>query len=160
MEKAATSHLTGHCLCGEVSYELKASPMVVHCCHCTHCQQMSGSAFALNATIEAEKIEVTSGSVVSSDAQVKDGSLHRVYRCKSCWSPLWSAYNGRPLRSLRLGSLDQPDFFQPDFHIFVRSKLEWVVIPEGAKQFQAFYKIEEEWPEDSLLRLKLALGQK
>ncbi len=151
------SNFVGGCVCGHVRYSLNRPPIYTHCCHCTDCQQLTGSAFAINATIEASAIEITSGIVKPYVANIKDGSPHEIYRCEACLSPLWSSYGGRSLRSVRLGSLDQSEAVKPDAHIFLRSKLAWVSIPDGAKSFEAFYDIKAEWPQESLARLKLAL---
>ena len=37
------------------------------------------------------------------------------------------------------GTLDQPDAVTPDVHIFTRTKLPWVRLPEGARVFDAIY---------------------
>ena len=42
----------------------------------------------------------------------------------------------------------------PDVHIFVRSKVDWVTIPEGVPAFDEFYDIDEVWPEESLARIR------
>ena len=42
----------------------------------------------------------------------------------------------------------------PDVHIFVRSKVDWVTIPEGAPAFDEFYDVDEVWPEASLARIR------
>jgi len=38
--------LTGNCLCGAVSFEAEGDITMQGNCHCTDCQQISGSAFA------------------------------------------------------------------------------------------------------------------
>ena len=60
----------------------------------------------------------------------------------------------KPGRSLllRAGTLDQPEMVRPDVHIFTRSKLPWLELPAGARAFEAFYKIDEVWPPESLTR--------
>jgi hypothetical protein len=40
----------------------------------------------------------------------------------------------------------------PDVHIFTRSKLPWVKLPEGARVFESFYNPTEVWPPESLAR--------
>jgi hypothetical protein len=37
-------------------------------------------------------------------------------------------------------------------HIFTRSKLPWLELPAGVRAFEAFYKIDEVWPPESLTR--------
>ncbi len=148
----------GGCVCGQVRYRLTENPMFTHCCHCTQCQQLTGSAFAVNSVIEASNIEVLSGSVEAFVARVEGGRPHDIYRCKDCMSPLWSAFGGRPVRSLRVGSLNDSSLLTPDAHIFVRSKLEWIVIPEDALRFDVFYEFEAVWPPKMLARLNAALS--
>ena len=152
-------NLVGGCVCGAVRYHLTSKPLFTHCCHCTHCQAMSGSAFAVNATIEKHHVVINSGSAISTTADVNGGSRHSIFRCKECLSPLWSQPEGRSLVSLRLGSLDKSDQIKPDAHIYLRSKLDWVRPPEEALCFDEFYDIKEVWPKDSLNRLKAALRE-
>jgi len=45
----------------------------------------------------------------------------------------------------------------PDVHIFTRSKLSWVRLPESATAFETAYKIDEVWPAASIERLRLNL---
>jgi hypothetical protein len=42
----------------------------------------------------------------------------------------------------------------PDVHIFTRSKLPWLRLPEGALAFETAYSIENVWPEKSKERLR------
>jgi hypothetical protein len=39
---------TGHCLCGQISYELSGDLIATAVCHCDHCQRQSGGAFSVN----------------------------------------------------------------------------------------------------------------
>ena len=73
---------------------------------------------------------------------------------------LWSNYAGAGdrIRFLRVGTLDDPDRLPPDIHIFTASKQPWVVLPEGALVFEAYYDREACWPAESLARRRAALG--
>jgi hypothetical protein len=42
----------------------------------------------------------------------------------------------------------------PDVHIFTRSKLPWVELPESVPAFEVFYDMEELWPASSRERLQ------
>ncbi|WYZ42814.1 hypothetical protein EsH8_VI_000513 [Colletotrichum jinshuiense] len=55
-EDSSILPLTGGCACGNIRYSLNASPLVVHCCHCTCCQRETGTAFALNAVVEGDEV--------------------------------------------------------------------------------------------------------
>jgi len=54
---------SGGCNCSKLRYTLKAEPMVVHCCHCTQCQRMTGSGFVINGVIETSNVEIKTGSL-------------------------------------------------------------------------------------------------
>ena len=45
-----------------------------------------------------------------------------------------------------------PAAVTPDVHIFTRSKLPWLAWPMGARAFEAFYKIDQVCPPESLAR--------
>jgi hypothetical protein len=46
----------------------------------------------------------------------------------------------------------------PDAHIFTRSTLPWVRLPEDAPAFEIFYDMKTLWPADSLQRRAALLG--
>ena len=150
---------SGGCACGGLRYRLAAPPMFVHCCHCTDCQRQTGSAFVINALIETSKVEVLSGTTIAIPVPTDSGRPHVIHRCPTCQTALWSHYGGRTALSfVRVGTLDQPAAVPPDVHIFTRSKLPWVVLPEGAPAFEEYYDLRTLWPPDSLARRKAALS--
>ena len=51
-------------------------------------------------------------------------------------------------------ALDTPEAVKPDVHIYTRSKLSWVTLPEGTPAFQSSYKIDEVWSNESKERLR------
>ena len=72
---------------------------------------------------------------------------------------MWSEYSGlATLRFVRVGTLDDPAAIPPDVHIYVRSKLPWVTLPEGAPNFEAYYDSRKLWPAASLERRRAILG--
>jgi len=151
--------LEGSCACGAVRYQLARKPMFTHCCHCTQCQHLTGSAFVLNTIIENEHIQLLGGKVIKTAGPSEYEKPHDIYRCSNCLTAVWSDYGGRPnYRFVRVGTLDAPSVLQPDAHIFVRSKLDWVIIPKHQNVFDVFYELEDEWSAEMLARRKAALG--
>ena len=150
----------GGCSCGAVRYRLKGAPMFVHCCHCTTCQTETGSAFALNALIEADRVETLAGAPEPVMTPSESGRGQQVWRCPACRVALWSNYGGAKdvLRFVRVGTLDAPAALPPDVHIYTRSKLPWVRLPEGALVFEAYYDSKTAWPAASLERRKALFG--
>lgn len=151
--------LEGGCACGSVRYRLTSGPMIVHCCHCRDCQRQTGSAFVINALIETDRIDLAQGEVEPVRMPTDSGRPHDIYRCPACRTALWSDYGGRPaLRFVRVGTLDAPQALPPDVHIYTRSKLPWVGLPEGARTFEVYYDMRREWTPEALARRRAILG--
>jgi hypothetical protein len=154
-----TDALDGGCACGRLRYRMRSLPMFVHCCHCKDCQRQTGSAFVLNALIETERVELQSGEPRAYLMPTDSGQPHTVFRCSDCGTAVWSEYGGRKtLRFVRVGTLDDPRALAPDVHIYVRSKLPWITLPEGVPAFEAYYDSRKLWPAVSLERRRAALG--
>ena len=151
--------LEGGCACGEVRYRLLSAPMFVHCCHCLNCQRHTGSAFVINLIIEAARVEQLRGAPEPVDMPRSGGSPNRIFRCPACRVAVWSEYGGRSeFRFVRGGTLDNPPAVTPDVHIYIRSKLPWVRLPEGVAAFEAYYDPKALWPAASLERRRAALA--
>jgi hypothetical protein len=145
--------LAGGCGCDAVRYRMTTAPLFVHCCHCKDCQRQTGTAFVLNALIEAVRVEQQSGTVEPVTLPTDSGLPHVVFRCASCGTAVWSEYGGRStMRFVRVGTLDDPSALPPDVHIYTRSKLPWVALPEGVPAFEAYYDARKMWPAESLDR--------
>jgi hypothetical protein len=150
---STSDELEGGCACGAVRYTLKSAPMFVHCCHCLDCQRQTGSAFVINALIETARIERRGPEPLRSEMPTESGRPHGVYRCPTCGTAVWSEYGGlKVLRFVRVGTLDDPRALSPTVHIYTRSKLPWVALPESVPAFEGYYDATKLWPPDSLAR--------
>jgi len=146
----------GGCACGLVRYRAAGRPMFVHCCHCTSCQRETGSAFVINALYESGRITTTAGEPRAVMTPSESGQGQQIWRCPSCQVALWSNYGGKgdKIRFLRVGTLDRPEELEPDIHIYTRSRLPWVRLPEGARAVDAYYDSASTWPAESLARAR------
>jgi hypothetical protein len=144
--------MEGGCSCGSVRYRLTSAPLFIHCCHCLNCQRQTGSAFVINLLIETDRVELLAGEPQPVDVPRDDGSMQQVYRCPSCDVAVYSQYGSPDFRFVRAGTLDEPRGVTPDVHIFTKSKVDWVVIPESTPAFEVFYDMDELWPAASLER--------
>jgi hypothetical protein len=148
----------GGCSCGAVRYRLLSEPLFTHCCHCLSCQRQTGSAFVINLLIETDRVELIAGDPEAVDVPRDDGSSQRVYRCPTCQVAVYSQYGRAEVRFVRGGTLDEPSQVRPDVHIFTRSKLPWVVLPESVPAFEVYYDTNTLWPAASLERLSAVMG--
>jgi hypothetical protein len=108
----------------------------------------------INALIETDRVEITKGEPCPVDVPRSGGETQTIWRCASCQVALFSQYTYPEVRFVRAGTLDDPASVAPDVHIFTRSKLPWVVLPESVPAFEVYYETEKLWPASSLERLK------
>jgi hypothetical protein len=151
----------GGCACGKVRYRLTSAPMFVHCCHCTECQRLSGSAFAVNAPIEMDRVMLLAGEPQAQVVPTDTGRTQTILRCADCGVALWS-HHPELRESIALiftGTLNDARAFAPGAHCSTRSKQPWVVLPFGVQAAEGHYDLEACWPPESLKRLAAALGQ-
>jgi hypothetical protein len=148
----------GGCACGAVRYRLTSDPLFTHCCHCLNCQRQTGSAFVINVLIEADRMELLTGDPQPVDVSRDDGSAQRIFRCPTCQVAVFSEYGRPEVRFVRAGTLDQPSGVAPDVHIYTRSKLPWITLPDSVPAFEVYYDARSLWPAASLERLGAVLA--
>ena len=116
----------GSCLCGAITYELKAEPRKVSHCHCRMCQKQHGAAFATYASIHKSDFSYLSGeeALVSYNSS---GSIARKF-CGICGSSIeWSGSKAFPdWVSIAVATLDTE--FNPEniSQIHLESKACWL----------------------------------
>jgi hypothetical protein len=148
----------GGCACGEVRYRLTSDPLFTHCCHCLNCQRQTGSAFVINLLIEADRVEVLAREPQPVPVPRDDGSEQLIFRCPTCQVAVFSQYTRPEVRFVRGGTLDEPSSIEPDVHIFTKSKLPWVTLPESVPAFDVYYDSKALWPAESLERLEALMS--
>jgi hypothetical protein len=143
----------GGCACGFVRYRIESKPLITHCCHCRYCQRQTGTAFALNALLDASQVKILRGSVDEMMTPSPSGKGQNIIRCPKCRVALWSNYfmGGiqEGIRFVRVGTLDHPDQFPPDVHIFTTTKQPWITLPESAVIFEVFYDYDKTWSREN-----------
>jgi len=145
--------MEGGCACGEVRYQLRQPPLFTHCCHCLNCQRQTGAAFAINMLIESQSVESLGREPEPVPVPRSQPEPQQIYRCPVCRTAVWSTYGDERVLFVRAGTLDDPSAVTPDVHIYTRSKLPWVTLPESAPAFTAYYDSQKLWPPASLERL-------
>ena len=155
-----TESFDGGCDCRFVRYRMLGTPLFVHCCHCRWCQRETGSAFVLNALIETAHVQRLGGEPELVMTPSASGKGQKIARCPSCRIALWSHYAGAgdQFTFIRVGTLDDPDRFPPDIHIFTASKQPWVILPGGVPVMREYYDREKYWPKASLERRATVLA--
>jgi hypothetical protein len=116
--------------------------MFVHCCHCAIVSGRREALSWINALIETDRIALLAGELRLVAVSTDSGRPHRIFRCATCQTAIWSEYGGiETLRFVRVGTLDDPAAITPNVHIYVRSNLPWVTLPEGVPQLRGLLRL-------------------
>jgi len=121
-----SGRITGGCLCGACRYQTDAEPINVRACHCRACQKAIGGPFYARVLVRVDGLEVSGpiGWFNSSD-DVRRGF------CRLCGSSLFSERFSIGAIGLAMGTLDEPDRFQPAEHIWVSRMQAWIKLNDG-----------------------------
>jgi hypothetical protein len=106
----------------------------------------------INVLIEADRSSCSRASR-SPSTSLASVEKQRIWRCPTCQVAVYSQYTSPKVRFVRAGTLDDPSSVEPDVHIFTRSKLPWVRLPESTPAFNVYYDTQKLWPAESLERL-------
>lgn len=144
---------TGRCSCGAVTYELTGEPLFTQACHCLDCQRSTGSAFVVHAVTVEDDLKVQGETKMAIVPSGSDAGCE-AHACAVCMDYVWMRYRYHkvPVIALRVGTLDDPTAFQPQAHIFVRSKQPWLTLSDGKPQFEQAAAREDVWPPESVAR--------
>ena len=140
----------GGCSCAAVRYRLSSRsarpllplPELPAADRQRVCHQRSHRDRSPSSSREPEPVDVP-----------RDRGKQRIWRCPTCQVAVYSKYTSPKVRFVRAGTLDDPSSVQPDVHIFTRSKLPWVALPEGGPAYKVYYDMNKLWPRESLDRL-------
>ena len=106
----------------------------------------------INALIEADRVELLAGPVDIVDTPSCSGAGQRIARCPTCRIALWSHYSCPLVSFIRVGTLDAPDAFPPNVHIFTTSKQPWVRLSGDVPVVPEYYDSAQVWAAASLER--------
>lgn len=112
-----TSDISGHCLCGAVTYKAKAASHDVRVCHCSMCRRWTGGPLMY---IDVEGAPAFTGydqiGIYQSSPSGERGF------CKRCGSVLFWKVAGKEQYTFTAGSLDAPDGLCLAKEIFIEDK--------------------------------------
>jgi hypothetical protein len=120
-------HVDGHCYCGKIRFAAEADPATALICHCTDCQELTGSAY--RAVVMAKNLNILSGTPKVWIKTAESGRQRAHAFCADCGSPIYSGATDGSLEtvSLRIGTLDQRRDLEPQKQIWAQSSLPWAL---------------------------------
>lgn len=120
--------IDGQCHCGHVKYEAEIDPARVSICHCTDCQQLTGSAYRVTAITDSASIRLTAHPPKVYRKYGNNGRARLQSFCPECGSPLFTTGEGADAETtgIRLGTINQRRALRPSRQIWCQSALPWI----------------------------------
>ena len=129
------THITGSCLCGNISYTCDAKPIAMAVCHCRNCQKQAGSALSVIAAFPRASLKVEGTLKVYEDTGMSGETVYRNF-CPDCGSPVLTDTPGARKDGLifvKAGTLDDVSILKPTTHFWTKSAQPWVKLPEDVE---------------------------
>ena len=129
--------INGGCLCGEIRYECQGEPVSSLICHCTDCQQFSGSVFAAALIFRKESFRILSGTPTKFAVTAESGKKNEREFCSKCGASLFEVLEKRPdFIAVAAGSLDDKAVFKPARHIWTKSQVDAIQVNDDLPKFE------------------------
>lgn len=132
-QKESQTTLTGECFCGAIKYEINGRLRDARSCHCRDCRKAFSAQASAYALVNAEEFSWVSGENLLTTYESKKGE--GLLFCSICGSTLCGTFNG-VIQGLTLGCVNGDPEIEIGMHIYVGSKANWEIIPEGVIKYE------------------------
>jgi hypothetical protein len=127
--------ISARCQCGAVQFTASSQPLIQFICHCKDCQTATGLPFSGIVFFKRKHVEI-SGELRQQQFMANSGSKTSRDSCAQCGTVIFDRSEGFPdiigiMQERILGDFE----FLPQCHVWVKSKLDEILIPERAVLF-------------------------
>jgi len=126
--------VNGHCLCGDIEFQVELIPGQVYSCHCSICQRSHGAAFATQALADGKTLRFIKGKDKLSD--YFSGGGYRAF-CSNCGSRLMNyAEDKSQYLSVAVSCLAEKSAIEPVANVCIEGKLPWVQLSDNIPSYE------------------------
>ena len=123
----------GGCFCGAVRYRVEGAPLHASYCHCRMCQRTVGAPVVAWATWPAGRFTWLKGTPTTFASSAKG---ERTF-CPGCGSSLTVVDpSGPSVVDVLTATLDDPDAFAPEYHIWTMSRVRWLDLEDDLPRYE------------------------
>ena len=128
----------GSCHCGAIAFEADADPARVTICHCSDCQNLTGSAYRVTVAADAGGFRLLRGTPQIYFKHGDSGNKRAHSFCGTCGSHLYAhaAVDAPQSYGLRVGSLREREALVPRRQIWCKSSLGWSQHLDGMTELE------------------------
>jgi hypothetical protein len=125
--------LKGGCFCGGVRYQAGAAPLHMTNCHCSICRHTTGAPFVTWFSVPRSDFRFVQGE----PTQFRSTPKGMRSFCPRCGTQLTFAHDDASAEiDVTTCSLDDPESLPPEDHTRTSSKLNWVRLADGLRQYR------------------------
>jgi hypothetical protein len=119
-------HIDGGCHCGYIKFEAEVDPGKVSICHCTDCQNLTGSAFRVTVPAPKSGFKLLTGEPKIYVKTAESGTKRAHGFCPQCGTPIYATQITDPqVYGIRVGTVRQRTQLPPRRQTWCRSALDW-----------------------------------
>ena len=127
---------TGRCYCGEIEFEFDDPIHSQLLCHCRECRYLSGGESNASIVSSEKNFRVIKGELKTFARDDLDAPRVRSF-CGNCATHICVESPPRPgMLVLKIGTLDDHSWFNPQTAIFCIDQQPFHQIPEGVPSFE------------------------
>ncbi|MEH6456851.1 MAG: GFA family protein [Cocleimonas sp.] len=128
---------SGKCLCGLVKYTIDSLEPNMGNCHCKMCRKFHGAAYATYAQAKRENFHWIDGEDLIKNYVGENGTVRKF--CSECGSSLIfqdDIIDNHEMVHFAAGTLDTDIEVEPDVHIYLESKANWLKLEDSLPKFE------------------------
>ena len=119
----------GSCLCGSITFEFEAEPVLTGICHCRHCRKQSGGAFSINLAVPRAALKIEGRTLKTFRDLAESGQPVQRLFCGTCGSPIVSYSEGLPgVAFIKAGTLEDTSWLKPTMETWCETAQPWLII--------------------------------
>jgi hypothetical protein len=129
--------IAGQCLCGAVTYEVNAEPILARTCWCHVCQAVGAGSATVNVFFPTDAVRIV-GQLADYERVADSGTrMHRRF-CPKCGVHMFVHAESRAhITGIRAGTLNDPEIARPQMTIWTSSAPSWACIAEDIPRCEA-----------------------
>lgn len=127
--------LTGHCLCGDITFEADTDIKLMANCHCDDCRAATGAAYGTLVFVEENAVNINGTPSVYRHKSDSGSDMEKLF-CPNCGSQMFGRNSNRPnTMAVRAGVLDQKDLVKPAANVYLSSRIPSTPVDPELKGF-------------------------
>jgi len=133
MQSETEPSVTGRCLCGDIRFVYRGTPIKVLHCHCESCRRHVSGPIATFVCIRRAALRFTAGAP---KIYASSPGVRRTF-CDRCGSPIAYESDRNPQQvDLYIGTLDDPAAVTPTYHVHVAEQLPWFETADALPRYE------------------------